>query len=158
MFKVYGVTDEEENTSSSGMQIRSLDENQEKNNSINVELSDEEDHDTDVGQIAVDILDTGENIIIVAPIAGVDPSDVDISLSRNILTISGNRNEPKVYNEVKRMLVEECFYGAFSRSVILPENLGFDKISATVEHNVVRIKIPKLKLISQSIKIDKNSQ
>jgi HSP20 family molecular chaperone IbpA len=53
------------------------------------------------------------------------------------------------------MLVEECFYGAFSRSIILPENLGFDKIKATIEHNVLTIEIPKLTLLSQSIKIQK---
>jgi HSP20 family molecular chaperone IbpA len=46
------------------------------------------DHDIDVGQIAVDVLDLADEIIIVAPIAGVDPSDVDIALSRNILTLS----------------------------------------------------------------------
>lgn len=53
------------------------------------------------------------------------------------------------------MLVEECFYGAFSRSIILPENLAFDKIRATIEYNVLTVEIPKLTLISKSIKIDK---
>ncbi len=60
-----------------------------------------------------------------------------------------------IYLDAKRMLVEECFYGAFSRSVILPENLGFDKIKATIEHNVIMIEIPKLTLISKTIKIAK---
>ncbi len=58
-----------------------------------------------------------------------------------------------MYLQAKRLLVEECFYGAFSRSIILPENLGFDKIRATIEYNVITIEIPKLTLISQSIKI-----
>lgn len=58
-----------------------------------------------------------------------------------------------IYLDAKRMLVEECFYGAFSRSVILPENLAFDKIKATIEHNVIMIEIPKLTLISKTIKI-----
>lgn len=51
-------------------------------------MHDNHDHDTDIGQIAVDILDTASAIIIVAPVAGVDPTEVDIGLSRNILTIS----------------------------------------------------------------------
>jgi HSP20 family molecular chaperone IbpA len=67
--------------------------------------------------------------------------------------MSGNRRESPIYLESRRMLVEECFYGDFSRSVILPENLGFDEIRATVEHNVIMITIPKLTLISKSIKI-----
>jgi HSP20 family protein len=120
---------------------------------IDVDIRDDHDHETDVGQIAVDILDTPTSIIIVAPIAGVDPSDIDIALSRNILTLSGNRLQAPIYLDAKRMLVEECFYGNFSRSIILPENLGFDQIKATVEHQVIMIHIPKLTLISKSIRV-----
>ena len=85
----------------------------------------------------------------------MDPSDIDIGLARNILTLSGSRHESALYKDAKRLLVEECFYGTFSRSIILPENLGFDKINATVEHNVVTIRIPKLTLLSKSVKITK---
>ena len=134
------------------MEVRTIETSQAE--AIEVEMDAERDHETDIGQIAVDILDLSDAIVIVAPVAGVDPSEVDISLSRNILTISGNRRENPIYMEARRMLVEECFYGAFSRSIILPENLAFDKISASVEHNVITILIPKLTLISKSIKID----
>ena len=134
------------------MEVRTIETSQAE--AIEVEMDAERDHETDIGQIAVDILDLSDAIVIVAPFAGVDPSEVDIGLSRNILTISGNRRENPIYMEARRMLVEECFYGAFSRSIILPENLAFDKISASVEHNVITILIPKLTLISKSIKID----
>lgn len=134
------------------MEVRTIEISQAE--AIEVEMDAERDHETDIGQIAVDILDLSDAIVIVAPVAGVDPSEVDIGLSRNILTISGNRRENPIYMEARRMLVEECFYGAFSRSIILPENLAFDKISASVEHNVITILIPKLTLISKSIKID----
>lgn len=134
------------------MEVRTIETSQAE--AIEVEMDAERDHETDIGQIAVDILDLSDVIVIVAPVAGVDPSEVDIGLSRNILTISGNRRENPIYMEARRMLVEECFYGAFSRSIILPENLAFDKISASVEHNVITILIPKLTLISKSIKID----
>ncbi len=120
---------------------------------VDIDMHNERDHETDIGQIAVDILDCPNEIVIVAPIAGVDPSDIDIGLSRNILTISGNRAQAKIYLDAKRMLVEECFYGAFSRSIILPENLGFDQIKANVDYNVIMIHIPKLTLISKSIKV-----
>lgn len=124
-----------------------------ESHAIEVDIHDTHNHDTDIGQIAVDILDTPNAIIIVAPVAWVDPSEVDIGLSRNILTLSGHRHESPIYLEAKRLLVEECFYGAFSRSIILPENLWFDRIRATIEHNVILIEIPKLTLISKSIKI-----
>ena len=134
------------------MEVRTIETSQAE--AIEVEMDAERDHETDIGQIAVDILDLSDAIVIVAPVAGVDPSEVDIGLSRNILTISGNRRENPIYMEARRMLVEECFYGAFSRSIILPENLAFDKIFASVEHNVITIFIPKLTLISKPIKID----
>jgi HSP20 family molecular chaperone IbpA len=120
---------------------------------IDTNMHNERDHETDIGQIAVDILDCPDEIVIIAPIAWVDPSDIDIGLSRNILTLSGNRAQGKIYLDAKRMLIEECFYGAFSRSIILPENLGFDQIKANVDHNVIQIHIPKLTLISKSIKV-----
>lgn len=158
MFKVYGVSaskhpDHEESSTSTTIIREDIVPNDPLEASS--PSSTEHDYDTDLGQIALDVLDFSDKIIIVAPIAGVDPADVDISLSRNILTLSGTRTEPKIYDEAKRMLVEECFYGNFSRSIILPENLGFDEIDATVEHNVITIRIPKLKLISKSISVKK---
>lgn len=161
MFKIYGVTDAQNTAKLPHTDHENHDhhtnEHTEHNSthSIDVDIHDSADHETDIGQIAVDILDTTNSIIIVAPIAWVDPADVDIGLSRNILTISGNRKELPIYLDSRRMLVEECFYGAFSRSIILPENLGFDEIRATVEHNVILITIPKLTLISKTIKVGK---
>ena len=162
MFKVFWVASDDKNPHAShdthGHNSHHADahgheETHPESHAIEVDMRDTHDHDTDIGQIAVDILDTPSAIIIVAPVAGVDPTEVDISLSRNILTLSGHRHEAPIYLEAKRLLVEECFYGAFSRSIILPENLGFDKIRATIEHNVIMIEIPKLTLISKSIKI-----
>lgn len=112
-------------------------------------------HDVDLGQIAVDVLDLSDEIIIVAPIAWVDPSDIDIALSRNILTLSWERKTPSIYMDAKRMLVEECFFGAFSRSIILPENLAFNKIRATVEENIIMIHVPKISFFSKTIKVEK---
>ncbi len=153
MFKVYGVTDTNKNIHKSHDAQHESSHHHET--PIDVEIRDWLDHETDIGQIAVDILDTASSIIIVAPVAWVDPTDIDIGLSRNILTISGNRKESPIYLDARRMLVEECFYGAFSRSIILPENLWFDEIRATVEHNVIMITIPKLTLISKTIKVEK---
>ncbi len=167
MFKIYGVTDPKQSSHDPHIDHDIHDDHHDNSHDthtshvheskqhIDVAIHNDTDHETDIGQIAVDILDTTSSIIIIAPIAWVDPSDVDIGLSRNILTISGNRKESPIYLDARRMLVEECFYGAFSRSIILPENLGFDEIRATVEHNVIIITIPKLTLISKSIKVDR---
>ncbi len=161
MFKVFWVGNDDKNSHAKTHDTHSQDahgdahihDEHHDSHAIEVDIRDTHNHDTDIGQIAVDILDTASSIIIIAPVAGIDPSEIDIWLSRNILTLSGHRHEAPIYLEAKRLLVEECFYGAFSRSIILPENLGFDKIRATIEHNVIMIDIPKLTLISKSIKI-----
>ncbi len=154
MFKVFGVSDiDGKTTNTHENEWSHTDNHAHENHEIDVEIREWKDHETDIGQIALDILDCPSSIIIVAPIAWVDPALIDIALSRNILTISWNRAQSPIYLDAKRMLVEECFYGSFSRSVILPENLAFDKIKATIEHNVIMIEIPKLTLISKTIKI-----
>jgi HSP20 family protein len=153
MFKVFWVSSEEDTKHAHSTSAYVSHEEHHDDAHIDVEIRDDVDHDMDIGQIAVDILDCPNSIVIVAPIAGVDPTEVDIAISRNILTISGERKSPPIYLDAKRMLVEECFYGNFSRSVILPENLAFDKIHATIHHHVVMIDIPKLNLISKTIKI-----
>lgn len=109
----------------------------------------------EVGQVALDILDCHDMIVIMAPIAGLDTENVDISISRNILTLSGERRRPDIYDSADRILVEECFYGPFSRSVILPENLAFNKIRANMENNLLRVEIPKLLFGEKTIKINK---
>ncbi len=128
-----------------------------ENHDAHVEIRDHHDTEVDVWQIAVDVLDLTEEIIIIAPVAGVDPSEIDIALSRNILTISGERKHSHLYMDAKRMLVEECYYGPFSRSIILPENLAFNKIKATVDIATIIVHIPKISFFSKSIKIEKET-
>ena len=122
---------------------------------IHVEHSEDIIPEADVWQVALDILDLEEMITIIAPLAGVDMSEIDITVNRNILTISGERKRPALYAESGRILVEECFFGPFSRSVILPENLAFNKITATMEDNLLTVSVPKLSFPSKTIKINK---
>lgn len=163
MSKIFGVgTTEDTHTSSDEShtvhapvhKVAHSDAHASHDHEVEVDIHGGHDHEVDVGQIAVDVLDTAEEIIIVAPVAWVDPSEIDIALSRNILTISGERKNPPIYLEAKRMLVEECYYGSFSRSIILPENLAFNKIRATVDHNTIMVHIPKISFFSRNIKID----
>lgn len=139
----------------------SLHDNKENNHedhrhsSINIKMEDDDIIEEELGQVALDIIDCPEQIVIIAPIAGIEREKVDISISRNILTISGERQRPEIYNTANRVLIEECFYGPFSRSVILPENLAFDKIIANMNNNLLHIEIPKLLFGEKTIKINK---
>ncbi len=150
MSKIFGVGGVKSTSVPSHAPERSHDEHE----SISVDIHNDRDHEIDVWQIAVDVLDLAEEIIIIAPVAWVDPSEIDIALSRNILTLSWERKHAPIYLDAKRMLVEECYYGHFSRSIILPENLSFSKIKATVDHNTIMIHVPKITFFSKSIKIE----
>jgi len=108
------------------------------------------------GQIALDIVETPEKIIIIAPIAGVELNEIDLILNKNVLTIKWERLEPTVlldkYNTIRN---SECFWWRFVRNIILPENLDFDMIKAVMENNLLQVSIPKLYLSSQNIKINR---
>jgi len=122
---------------------------------IEVDVQEERQETQEIGQIALDILDMEDEMMIVAPLAGMPIDDVHIAIAQNVLTISGERTRPDFYDEVEKVLVNECFFGAFSRSVILPENLAFNKIRALMENNLLVIEIPKLQFPSRTIKINK---
>lgn len=140
MFKMFNVKKDEDDSSDSG---------------IDVEIREEDVVEEDVGQVALDIIELEDSIVIVAPLAWVTIDEVDISISKNILTISGNRERPEFYSDNQKILVEECFFGPFSRSIIMPENLAFNRIKATMENNLLIVDVPKLQFSSKTIKINK---
>lgn len=109
----------------------------------------------EVWQVAVDILETPYEIIILAPIAWLELEDIDLSFNKSILTIKWFRNKPEIYSSDVVVKNSECFWWKFVRNIILPENLDFDNIKATLENNLLVITIQKLQFSSQNIKIDR---
>lgn len=120
------------------------------------ELAHEWNTEENIGQIALDILETNEAIIIIAPIGWISLEDIDLSLNNNVLTIRSKRKKPYFYESVGVTIRNsECFWWDFVRNIILPENLDFDNIRAQMENNLLVITIEKLRFSSQSIKIDR---
>lgn len=111
--------------------------------------------DKEVWQIAVDILETPYEFVIVAPIAWLDLNDIGLSFNDSVLTISWHRDKPEVYSPTNIIRNSECFWWKFVRNIILPDNLDFDNIKASMENNMLVISIPKLKFSTQSIRIDR---
>jgi len=108
------------------------------------------------GQVAFDIIENPEEIIIVSPIAWVDLEGIDISLKKDILTISWERRRPiELYLSGSILRISETFWGKFSRNIILPENLNLNWIKAILERNILIVRIPKLQFKEQSINIEK---
>jgi len=111
-----------------------------KEPSIN-EWLDYEDNETE-GQLAIDVFQTDKKIIIKSTIAGVKPEDLKISLHHDLLTIKGQRSLKEEVNE-EDYLYRECYWGSFSRSIILPAEVDNRRVEAELESGVLTITLYK---------------
>lgn len=93
------------------------------------------------GQLAVDIYETAKSLIVKAPIAGVNPEDLDISVNDDMLTIRGKRHGSTADDAA--YLVRECYWGNFSRSIILPVDVRAESVDAAMVNGVLTITLPK---------------
>lgn len=93
------------------------------------------------GELAVDVAKVGNELVIVAPIAGADPETLSVSIDHDMVTIRGSRQQQ---SEAKshEYFYQECFWGAFSRSIILPVEVSKDKSKATIKNGILTIRIP----------------
>lgn len=91
---------------------------------------------------AVDVYQDKDNVMVEAPIAGIDPEKVDISIENDVLTIKGE-NEKKSEVEDKDYYRKEVRYGSFFRSIQLPAHVIGDDAQATYDKGVLKITIPK---------------
>lgn len=94
------------------------------------------------GQLLIDVYQDEKNIYIKSTIAGVKPDDLEISLNNDMLTIRGMRDGGIDFAKAD-YFYQECYWGSFSRSVILPVEVKHDKISATLKNGVLTITLPK---------------
>ncbi|MFH0776818.1 MAG: Hsp20/alpha crystallin family protein [Patescibacteria group bacterium] len=103
-----------------------------------------ENDDSEVAQLAVDVVETNDNLIIVAPLAGVHPDEVRVEITEDVVTIEGERAAPIPSSVDSDYLVQECFFGPFSRSIVLPEAVDSKKARAEFKKSVLVLTIPKL--------------
>lgn len=98
--------------------------------------------ETAEGQLAVDVYQTRDTIVIKAPIAGVRSDDIDISIHNDLLTIRGRRSHD---DEVSgdNYFYRECYWGTFSRSIILPTDVKTEQAEATLKNGILTITLPK---------------
>jgi len=100
------------------------------------------DEDYEEGQLSVDVYQNKNAIVIKSTIAGVKPEDIDISLSNDMVTIRGKREVDQTIAE-DDYFYQECYWGGFSRSVILPMEVKADKAEASLKNGVLTIVLPK---------------
>lgn len=108
-------------------------------------VNDEWDESEDLpGQLAVDVYETKEKLVVKARTAGVNKHDLDVSISDNTLSIRGTLsagNEDDVVN----YFVQECYWGEFSRSIALPVPVKEEEIEAMLKDGVLTISFTKVK-------------
>lgn len=108
---------------------------------LSLETSDDETGSVE-GEIAVDVFQTDNHVVIVSPIAGVAPDDIEISYTDDSLTISGERQSSHT-TEDHHVVTQEIYWGSFERTIHLPIPCVVDKTVATCEHGVLTLKVPK---------------
>jgi len=96
------------------------------------------------GLLAVDIYQTDDEVVVKSTIAGATSKDIEISLVDDMLTIRGTRElDENVATDA--YLFRECYWGKFSRSIILPVEVRGDKVNAVIHNGVLTITLPKAK-------------
>lgn len=106
--------------------------------------SDSDSHEGEPGgELAVDVYQTNDAIVVKALIAGVQPSTIDIALTREMLTISGSRTDDKEVEE-DGYYQRELYWGSFARTILLPEEVDVDMAEASEKHGVLMIRLPKI--------------
>ena len=104
--------------------------------------------DEEEGQLAVDMCQTPTEIIIKTMVAGVKPEDLDINITRDMVTIKGKRMETHE-TEDNDFFHKELYWGSFSRTIILPAEIEIEEAEASEKHGLLTLILPK---------IDKNKQ
>ena len=105
---------------------------------------DENDEGDMPGQLAVDVYETDERLIVKARTAGVNKSDLDVSISDGILTISGTLSSGDD-SAATHWHVQECYWGEFSRTLALPVQVKEDEVEAVLKDGVLTIGFTKIK-------------
>ncbi len=95
------------------------------------------------GELAVDVYQTPDTIMVKAMIAGVKPDDLDVSIARDAVTIRGKRkDEQEIVGD--DYFFRELYWGAFSRTILLPEEVEPEEAEATEKNGLLTIRLPKI--------------
>ncbi len=101
------------------------------------------DEHSDMGQLSVDVINQADEIIIRAIVAGVKPHELDVQISRDMVIITGTREEDKEIEE-RDYYHRELYWGSFSRKIILPEEIDVELPSAEEKHGLLELHLTKI--------------
>ncbi len=105
------------------------------------------------GQLSVDVMETVDELIIVSTMAGADTEKIKVYIHTDLLTIRGSRISPSVPLSILHVFHEECFWGNFSRTIVLPVDVIGELSSAEYKNGILTVRIPKREQNDGSIPI-----
>lgn len=106
-----------------------------------------EDHQE--GQLAVDVINTDNNIIVLSTMAGASTSKIEVYVHNDLLTIKGERVMPEDEIGEGNFIHQECYWGRFSRTIVLPVDVKGDSAKAKYDNGILSVTIPKRKIDSK---------
>ncbi len=95
------------------------------------------------GQLTVDVYESPTDIVIKTMVAGVKPEDLDVSITREMVTIRGKREEDRTVSEGD-YFHRELYWGSFSRAIVLPKEIDIEEAEAIEKYGLLILKLPKL--------------
>jgi HSP20 family protein len=117
-------------------------EDKDQEEDYNDEASEDSEVEEQEGQLTVDVFQDDTNVVIQSTIAGVSPDDLDVSITNDMVTIRGERRHTYDIDE-EDYFYQECYWGTFSRSIILPVEIDADRAEAKIKNGILTIRIPK---------------
>lgn len=105
------------------------------------------------GELAVDVYQTSDTIVVQAMVAGVSAENLSVSVTRDLITIKGRREAPQTPTQ-ENYFHQELYWGAFARTILLPQEVEPEEVEASERHGLLTIKLHKIdKSRVQNIKI-----
>lgn len=97
------------------------------------------------GQLTIDVYQTDKDIVIKSTIAGVKPENLDVDINSEMVTVKGKRTQDDEV-DAENYYYQECYWGPFSRSIILPVEIVTEKAEATMKNGILTIRLPKMEV------------
>lgn len=108
------------------------------------------------GWLTIDVYQTSQEIVVESAVAGVDPDSLDITATPDSLSIKGERRRRKEVKD-EDYLYQECYWGRFSRSVILPQEVDPENASVDFKNGILTVRLPKVnRKKSRKLKVSAN--
>jgi len=125
--------------------------------SLGEEKSDDWMEGDDEGQLTVDVYQTPDEIVVQTIVAGVKPENLDVDITREMITIRGKREQSQVITD-EDYFYQELYWGGFSRSILLPQEVDTEGAEARLKDGLLSVHLPKLdKHRASKLKIKKDA-